>query len=146
MADRIEREIEEILEKLDTEFPPDGPERTPISILSRRKKKPSQRSSKPRVPSSRPSLQISPTALLFIGAALVVSGLILSNIWGPMIWLAFAGVVLFIGAFLSSFFRSGGQGVGAQPRGAYWRSRYIPYEPERSESAVSRFRRKFRRH
>ncbi len=146
MPDRIEREIEEILEKLDTELPPERSDRAPISILSRRKKGASPKPSKPRRPPARASMTISPTTLMFVGAALVVGGLVLSNIWGPIIWVAFGGVVLFIGAFLSSFFRNGGQVGPAQPRGVYWRDRYISYEPERTDSAMARLKRRFRRH
>lgn len=145
MPDRIEREIEEILERLDTELPPERPERAPISILSRRKKGVSPKPSQPRTPSPLARMNISPTTLMFLGAALVVGGLVLSNAWGPIIWAAFAGVVLFLGAFLSSFFRSGGRGGVSQPRGVYWRDRYISYEPQHTEGAMSRLRRRFRR-
>lgn len=145
MPDRIEREIEEILERLDTELPPERPDRAPISILSRRKKNASPKPAQPRVPPSTPRMNVSPTTLMFLGAALVVGGLVLSNVWGPIIWVAFGGVVLFLGAFLSSFFRSGGRGGASQPQGVYWRDRYISYEPQRTESAMSRLRRRFRR-
>jgi hypothetical protein len=145
MADRIEREIEEILEKLDTELPSDGPDRAPISILSRKKKKPvTPRNRRGPSPTKR-SGQFNPTSLMFTGAGLVVGGLVLSNIWGPIIWVSFAGVLLFIGAFLSTFFRSAPPAGTSQPQGAYWRDRYIPYESQKAESAMSRFRRKFRR-
>jgi hypothetical protein len=146
MPDRIEREIEEILEKLDTELPPERSDRAPISILSRRKKGASPKPSKSRPQSPRAPMNISPTTLMFIGAALVVGGLLLSNAWGPIIWVAFGGVVLFIGAFLSSFLRHGGPGGPSQPRGVYWRDRYIAYEPEPTDSAMARLKRRFRRH
>jgi hypothetical protein len=142
MADRIEREIEEILAKLDQDGPL-APEKKPVSIMSARTKK---KTSPPRPPKRRanPLANINPTTFLFVGAGLVVGGLILSNVWSPLIWASFAGVVIFLGAFLSSFLRSGRPAAGSQPRGVYWRDRYIEYEPA-STGMWDRLRRRFRR-
>ncbi len=136
MADRIEREIEELLAKLDTELPPDG--RQPISLEERRRKRQaSRRVSAPRFP----SIQLNPPSLLLSGAGIMVGGLFLSMFWQPLIWLSFAGVVIFIAAFLLSF-RSRPPAAPGRPRGVYWRDRYIEYEPPRP---ASRFRNPFRR-
>ncbi len=135
MADKFEREIEEILAKLDTDPPPPvGPsEREPISISSARRKPKPKTSKAPKLAPSGPGLmdRISPTNMLFAGAGIVVAGLILSNFYQPLIWASFAGVVLFIAAFLVSF-RKGprsGAGGGAAPAGHYWRGQPIVYEP-----------------
>jgi hypothetical protein len=72
---------------------------------------------------------------LFSGAGLVFGGLILSAFWSPLIWAAFAGVVLFIGAFFWSFRRTNRTASGEpQPKGYYWRDRYIEYEPTGSQT------------
>ncbi len=141
MADRIEREIEEILAKLDQDGPL-APEKKPVSILSARTRK---KTTPPRLqrPRRNPLANLNPTTFLFVGAALVVGGLILSNAWAPLIWVSFAGVLIFLGAFVSSFFRTSGP-RGSKPRGVYWRDRYIEYEPE-SPGVWDRLRRKFRR-
>jgi hypothetical protein len=139
MPDRVEREIEEILAKLD----PDSKEsKRPVPISSRRQKTPG---TPKRV---RPPFlsNFDTTALLFVGAGVMVAGLILASVWSPLIWLSFAGVVLFIGAFLMSFFRAPRPTTGGSaPRGHYWRDRYIEYTPPTSGSTFERVRRKLRR-
>lgn len=142
MADRIEREIEEILAKLDQEEGLPAGEKKPVSILSAKAKR--QAAAPPRR-SPRPEAfaRLNPTTFLFIGAGLVIAGLFLSGFWQPLIWASLAGVVVFLGAFASSFFRERGPRSSA-PRGVYWRDRYIEYEPTRA-NAWSRLRRRFRR-
>jgi hypothetical protein len=144
MADRVEREIEEILAKLETELPPGpaGGERKPISIASKRKQGPgaaararSRLGGLPRL--SRPTM-------MFLGAGVMLLGLILSTSIAPLIWLSFAGVVLFVGAFLSSFLGSGSQPASRQ-RGVYWRDRFIEYEPQQP-GPLGRMKRRLRRH
>ena len=152
MPDKMEREIEEILAKLDSDAPrssaPPLSEKAPVSILSRRKRQPG--------PLQRATRRtggifdgINPTTLLFAGAGTMVAGLILSSFYGPLIWASFAGVVLFLAAFLWSFRRtprtSGGTGGdgGGQVKGHYWRDRYIEYKPE-SPGLGARIKRRFR--
>ena len=135
MADRIEREIEELLAKLETELPEGG--RQPISLEERRRRKP--RRSLPRL--SLPALD--PARLLLAGAGTMIAGLFLSMFWSPLIWVSFAGVVVFIGAFLLSFrSRPIGSIGSSRPRRVYWRDRYIDYGPS---GHTSRFRNPFRR-
>ncbi len=86
---------------------------------------------------------------MFTGAGVMLLGLVLSAFSGLFVWAAFAGVVMFIAAFLISFARgwpaSGRRGGGTQPSGGvYWRDRYIEYDPV-DDSAWARFRRRFRR-
>ncbi len=146
MADRIEREIEEILAKLDGQLPPEAApllDRQPVSIASARKK---------RKQSTRPSLsslaqRVDPPMLMFAGAGTMIGGLILASFAGPLIWLSFAGVVLFLGAFGLSFLRSSAPGQSPrapQPQGKFWRDRYIDVAPP-SQNPVSRMKRRFRK-
>ncbi len=135
MADKFEREIEEILAKLDSDAPPPAgaSDREPISISSVRRKPKPKTPKAPKVASSNTGLldRISPTNMLFAGAGIVVGGLILSNFYQPLIWASFAGVVLFIAAFLVSFRKPprNGAGGGAPQPGHYWRGQPIAYEP-----------------
>jgi len=156
MPDKMEREIEEILARLDKDSPGPQDPAPPISIMARRKKAPGRaeqfRRERAEVGSSLGNgalAAISPTTLLFAGAGVMVAGLILSNFWQPLIWASFAGVVLFLAAFLWSFKRTPqmtrGGGTGAPtPKGHYWRDRYIEYTPDDS-GAMTRLKRRFRR-
>lgn len=159
MADRVEREIEEILARLDKELPSDGAgpvsERKPISISSAREVRAQKIKSTPaktprRSRLSGDALPFDPPTLLIGGAAVMVIGLILSAaIAGAFIWLSFAGVLLFLAAFGWSFFRSkpeGGPGVyhSGEPGRVFWRDRYIDARPG-SSSTSDKIRRRFRR-
>jgi hypothetical protein len=139
MADKFEREIEEILAKLDDELPP-GPGRAPISISEKR----NQKAKAQRVRTARPNplAGLTPTHLLFTGAGVMFLGLIASNFFGPAIWLSFAGVLLFLGAFLWSFRRTRRvSSPAARSGGTYWRDRYIDDTPKAGDGK-GRFRRK----
>ena len=145
MADKFEREIEEILAKLDGDGPlrTETPEKQPISISSAKRKQKKQSARSSRV--GRPALPaINPPTLLFAGAGIMVAGLILSNVYGPLIWASFAGVVLFLAAFLWSFRKSNRGATAASPQGHYWRDRYIEYSPSQP-SAWNRVTRRFLR-
>ncbi len=136
MADRIEREIEELLAKLEAELPEGG--RQPISLEQRRRER-RQRRAFPRL--TLPS--INPAALLLSGAGVMIAGLFLAMFWSPLIWLSFSGVVIFIAAFLLSFrSRPVGAARGGRPGRVFWRDRYIDYGPG---ARGSRFKNPFRR-
>jgi hypothetical protein len=148
----MQQEIEEILARLDKEAPSKpaapavdspGPERAPISIVRKRRARNNPVAKARReFRSNAPS--VSPAALLFTGAGIMVVGLILSTFAQPFIWVSLAGVLVFIAAFVWSFFRSPGTSEPAQPKGVYWRDRYIEYESARP-GPFARLRRKFRR-
>ncbi len=149
MADRIEREINEILAKL--EDLPDGgvkPERKPVSIADARERRRVTASSHPATAKARPSLaRLNPAKLLVAGAGAVIGGFVLSIVWAPLIWAAFAGVVVFVGGFVGAIVRpakSSSARNEAGPGGHYWRDRYIAYEPT-TPGAWARFKRRFRR-
>jgi hypothetical protein len=129
MADRIEREIEEILAKLDNQLPaavPSAKDRAPVSINSVRK----QRQRSERASTRTLINRINPPMLMLTGAGTMILGLVAASLAGPLIWLAFAGVVLFLGAFLISFLRSSTAGAprggsSGREQGKFWRDRYI---------------------
>lgn len=76
--------------------------------------------------------------LLLLGAALLIIGLVLR---GGGLWLAVVGIVVFvIGLFWTS---RGGNRQANQPRGGYWRDRYISYE-QSNQSPLKRFFRRNR--
>ena len=135
MADKFEREIEEILAKLDDQLPE---ERPPISIAAKRQQKAQAQRAKTTRQSPFPSL--SPTNLLFAGAGVMFIGLFVSNVWEPAIWASLAGVVLFLGAFLWSFRRTSRPTGTPSGGGHYWRDRWIDDAPTRSTKGW--FRRK----
>ena len=131
MPDKFEREIEEILAKLDDELPAGetGGARPPISLQQKRQ----QKAKAQRVRASRPNPlnNISPTTLLFAGAGIMFGGLIVSGFWGPAIWASLAGIVLFLGAFVWSFRRAPRTtaSAGGSRQGHYWRDRWIDDAP-----------------
>jgi hypothetical protein len=139
MADRIEREINEILEKLEG-LPGEGaPERRPISLAEARE----SRAPAPRARPDLSSIPLNPTHALLAGAGTVIGGLILSNLWAPLIWAAFGGVAVFIAGFVGAFFRR--PRPKAAPReGVFWRDRYIQYESQ-PHGTVGRIKRRLRR-
>lgn len=157
MADRVEREIEEILARLDKELPAEpvgvAPERKPISISSAR----DVRAQKAKVTASSPArssrinLPFEPPTLLFAGAGIMIAGLILSTaIASAFIWLSFGGVLLFLAAFGWSFFRTKPENKGndvyysSEPGKVFWRDRYIDARPG-GTSTTDKIRRRFRR-
>jgi len=151
MPDRIDREIEEILERLGEDAPkrgkapPEGGEE-PISLEDRRRQRRPRMSSRAGAAFGFSLSGPSRVSLLFTGAGVMVVGLILSAIWGPLIWLAFGGVVLFLAAFIWSFVRPRSVGVKSAPaaKGAHWRGRYVEYEPP-PPGVLARIKRAFRR-
>ena len=76
--------------------------------------------------------------LLLLGAILLVVGLVLR---GGGLWLAVVGVIVFlIGLFWTT---RGGNRQARQPKGGYWRDRYISYEPT-DQNPLRRFFRRDR--
>ncbi len=144
MPDRIDREIEEILARLGEDAPKPGDE--PISLAERRRQRRAPVSSRVVAAFGFSLRAPSRISLLFTGAGVMVVGLILSAFWGPLIWLAFGGVVLFLVAFIWSFVRPRSVGVKSAPaaKGAHWRGRYVEYEPP-PPGVLARIRRAFRR-
>ena len=143
MVDRIEQEIEEILAKIDRMPGDEEPGRTPIPITAKRKR----RQGKPagiRRSASSASERLSPATLLFTGAGTMIAGLLLANFWPPLIWASFAGVVIFLGAFVWSLVRNPRPARAQPPGGRFWRDRYIEYQPP-TAGPLDRLKRRFRK-
>lgn len=148
MADRIEREIEEILAKLDNQLPDPAPAThgsEPVSISSARKQR--KRTERPR-PGLRALVnRLNPPLLMFAGAGTMIFGLLAASVAAALIWLAFAGVALFLGAFLVSFLRSSTAGAprggsGGREQGKFWRDRYI-VDGRPSSNPATRIKKRF---
>ncbi|MCY4392250.1 MAG: hypothetical protein OXE43_09375 [Chloroflexi bacterium] len=158
MPDRIDREIEEILSRLGEEPPKRGEEppkrgeepprrgEEPISIDERRRRRKAPLGSRATAAFGLSLSGPTPASMLYTGAGVMVVGLILSAIWGTLIWVAFVGVLVFVAAFIWSFVRPRRAGVKNQPaaKGAHWRGRYVEYEPP-PPGVLARIRRAFRR-
>jgi hypothetical protein len=143
MPDRVEREIEEILAKMDDEPAPSrATSREPIPL------RPRARARTTSAPLSRGMAMpaINPATLLFGGAGIMLVGLVGATFVDGLIWLSFAGVLLFMVAFVWSLTRRpiAGRGPAPAPRGTHWRDRYVEYEPPRA-GGVERFKRMFRK-
>ena len=79
---------------------------------------------------------LTPNHLLLLGAGLLIVGLVLR---GGGLWLAIAGIVVFvIGLFWTS---RGGNPTANQPKGGYWRDRYVSYARPRENPLRRLFRR-----
>lgn len=143
MADRIEREINEILAKLD-ELPiePAPSERAPISIAEHRDRK---STAKRRTGLSLKLPRLNSTVALLAGAGAVIGGLLLSNLWSPLLWVAFAGVLIFLSGFVAALVQTPRPGKQAAPGGHFWRDRYIQYSKPQSAGAWGRLKRRLRR-
>lgn len=148
MADRIEREIEEILERLEKKGkaparpqPPSGAGKDPIAFTPRRRRRPL--ASRIASAFSGNVADLTPANLLFVGAGVMIIGFVLATFWEPFIWLSLAGVGIFLFAFVWSFFRRPGRPVGAPPE-RYWRGQRIDYDAPHP-GPITRFKRIFRR-
>ena len=79
---------------------------------------------------------LTPNHLLIVGAIMLIMGLVFR---GGGLWIAVAGIVIFvIGLFWTS---RGGNPQANQPKGGYWRDRYISYEQPPSNPLRRFFRR-----
>ncbi len=152
MADRIEREIEEILRKLDVDEDAaskaptkKGSGKEPIPISSRRKSRPGV-SKRLENAFSLPSIPLSPSSIIIAGAALTLIGFVLTGFSGALIWVSISGIVLFIAGFLLSLVRRPNALRRSSPNAPKprWRGREIEYEND-SAGPLTRMRRIFRR-
>ncbi len=128
-SDRLERDVEEVLSN--------------IEDFDWRKRQ-SRRPGPIRIAFQRfagalvsRATSLTPNHLLLLGALMLIIGLVLR---GPGLWLAIAGIVIFvIGLFWTS---RGGNPQANQPRGGYWRDRYISYDQSQPHPLRRFFRRK----
>ncbi len=127
-SDRLERDVEEVLSNIED-----------FDWRKRQSRRPGPiRMAVQRFGSAlvNRATSLTPNHLLILGALMLIIGLVFR---GGGLWLAVAGIVIFvIGLFWTS---RGGNPQANQPRGGFWRDRYISYE----QSPQRPFRRFFRR-
>ena len=127
-SDRLERDVEEVLANIED-----------FDWRRRQSRRPGPiRLAAQRLATKLVSRVTALTAnhLLLLGALMLIVGLVLR---GGGLWVAIMGIVIFvIGLFWAS---RGGNRQAHQPRGGYWRDRYISYE----RSTQNPLRRFFRR-
>lgn len=135
MPNRIEREIEEILTKLD-----DGPQRgrTPIRMRRSWRSRLVRAASRTRIRLPMPR-SFNPGTMMLTGICMILSGLILRS-FSPELtrWVVTVGLVLFVLSFILSFWpgaRSGTLGSGPD---TYWRGQRIPRSQLRGPSRARR--------
>jgi hypothetical protein len=136
MPSRVEREIEEILSKLDGGRPAGRPptrlRRTWRSRLGRSIS--SWRQRLPGLPS------INPGSMMLLGLCLILSALFLRLISPDLTrWVVIVGLVLFFASFVLSF-RRGGGGSSLSSGDTYWRGQRIPRSALRGPSITDRLR------
>jgi len=140
MPNRVEREIEEILSKLDGLPPPSRPptrlRRTWRSRLGRGVAR--WRERLPRFPS------VNPGSMLLLGLGMILSAVFLRMISADLTrWVVILGLVLFFVSFVLSFRRGGGRITGGAD--TYWRGQRIPRSALRGPSLADRIRGWWRR-
>ena len=134
MPNRVEREIEEILTKLDAPGGGRRPTRLRRSWRSRLTRRVGAwRSRLPALPA------LNPGNLMLTGIVLILSGLILRMVSADLTrWVVILGLILFFSSFVLSFTRRGPTGVGRNE--TYWRGQRIPRSELRGPSLASRLR------
>ncbi len=128
-SDRLERDVEEVLSNIE-------------DFDWRRKQ--SRRPGPIRIAAQRFAAAVvgrvtalTPNHLLLLGAIMLIVGLALR---GGGLWLAIAGIVVFlIGLFWTS---RGGNPQADQPKGGFWRDRYVSYERPQEHPLRRFFRRR----
>lgn len=141
MPSRVEREIEEILSKLDglppSSRPPTRLRRTWRSRLGR---------SITRLRERLPGLpSINPGSMMLLGLCMILSALFLRMISPELTrWVVIVGLVLFFASFVLSF-RRGGGGSSLTSGDTYWRGQRIPRSALRGPSMADRLRGWWRR-
>jgi hypothetical protein len=127
-SDRLERDVEEVLSNIED-----------FDWRRRQSRRPGPiRIAAQRVGSSLLArvTALTPNHFLLLGALMLIIGLVLR---GGGLWLAVAGIVVFvIGLFWTS---RGGNPQANQPKGGYWRDRYISYEQDQQHPLRRFFRR-----
>jgi hypothetical protein len=135
MPSRVEREIEEILSKLDADAPSRPPTRLRRSWRSR------VRRLVDRIP--RPHLsfaRLNAGTLMLWGIGLILSALLLRVIAPDLTrWAVIAGLILFFSSFVLAFLHKGGGGTIGSAE-TFWRGQRIPRAELRAPSAIDRIK------
>ena len=133
MPNRVEREIEEILSKLEPERPVSrAPIRMRRSLRSRATRKAS------RLSSRLPSLpRVNPGSIMMAGILLILSGFLLRSVSPELTrWVVIVGLVLFFTSFVLSFWPSARSGPASSE--VYWRGERISRSELRGPSPKAR--------
>lgn len=141
MPNRVEREIEEILSKLDG-VPPSG--RAPTRLRRPLRSRVSRRFAGLRA--RLPVLpKITPGNMMLAGITLILAGLVLRLFSSELTrWAVIVGLVLFFASFIMSFWPNrGGGAVGGGE--SYWRGQRIPRSELRGPSIATRIANWWRR-
>ena len=138
MPNRIEREIEEILDRLEATAPPRRPVRLRRSWRSRVSRFASRgRAQLPVLPS------LNPGNLMLTGLGLIFAGLLLGMVLPELTrWAVIVGLMLFFTSFVLSFSRGRRGPTGGD---TYWRGQRIPRAQLRGPTLTARLRAWWRR-
>ena len=134
MPNRVEREIEEILSKLENP----GPGRQPVRL--RRTWRSRVRGVTRRLPTPRIAFaSLNAGTMMLVGIGLILLSLVFSRVAGDLTrWLVIAGLLLFFGSFVLSFlYKDAG---GADRRDAYWRGQRFDRRDLRGPSPIDRLK------
>jgi hypothetical protein len=134
--DRLEREINEILEKID-QFPP--PAEPPRRVTPKRLGGARSAFSSGTHGVTRELARVSLSQLMLLAFVLMLASLFLRSVPFAWPWLLYAGLVLFVTSFVLMAV-SGGRGASSGGGGQqqYWRGRPVSYD---SDSLSRRMRR-----
>ena len=138
--DRIEREINEILDKIE-QFP------SPENRRARARKRAFRRAADSVAARQRAALgwigRFSVSQVMLLSFLLILGSFFFKR-FSPalMQWVLIAGVVLFVSSFALLVFGGGSRGGGGSPESTYWRGRELNYD---TESLGGRVRRWFSR-
>ncbi len=137
MPNRVEREIEEILTKLESP----GPGRQPVKL--RRTWRSRLRGLTNRLPRTGLSLgRLNAGTMMLWGIGLILAALVLRMISSDLTRIAvIAGLVLFFGSFIVGFLHKDAGSVGSSE--TYWRGQRIPRSTLCGPSLLDRLKRWF---
>ena len=134
MPNRVEREIEEILNKLENP----GPGRQPVRL--RRTWRSRMRGVSRRLPVPRIAFaSLNAGSMMLWGIGLILLALVMSRVAGELTrWLVIAGLALFFGSFVLGFLYKSPGGVGR--RDAYWRGQRFDRRDLQGPSTIDRLK------
>ncbi len=140
MPNRVEREIEEILNKLDAPTGGRPPLRMRRSWRMRLKRATS------RIPIPRLSLiGLNPGTMMLWGIGLILASFFLRMVSSELTrWAVIIGLILFFGSFVLSFMHKDAGSVGGGGD-AYWRGQRFPRSELRGPSSIDRLKGWWRR-
>ncbi|MGH2587364.1 MAG: hypothetical protein ACRDJE_20810 [Dehalococcoidia bacterium] len=134
MPSRVEREIEEILSKLDADAPSRPPTRLRRSWRSRVRRL-VDRIPRPHISFAR----LNAGTLMLWGIGLILSALLLRVIAPDLTrWAVIAGLILFFGSFVLAFVHKDGGAIGSSE--TYWRGQRIQRTELRGPSTIDRIK------